>query len=327
MSHNNSSNDTLALNGVIENDVERFIWAGWLILMFLTSLLGDTAILVASIKYRAFKLNRVIVVFIQHVAMCDLIISTTVIFPQIVTLITDSWVFGKVLCWITAYLDFYATCASIILICTMIVGKWLILKYPMKARSWSINQAHILCACLWIFSLSSVCILLLVDPDDVYVNANRYKCSYQFSSKTWNWLTPTIYALYVVFPTSVMILVSIFLVKHLHDARRVARQSRNKVRWQGVATVVITAAVYCFSFLPDGLNILMQLYIGNKSGRLYFSRIAKTFTYLNVASNFFVYIFAVPSFRNFIRSRLCQTRPAFRAVIMPPSSVRKLKSC
>ena len=52
----------------IKDEAERYTYAGWLTFTVISSLLGDTIILIASIKYKAFKLNKIVVVFIQHIA-------------------------------------------------------------------------------------------------------------------------------------------------------------------------------------------------------------------------------------------------------------------
>ena len=59
----------------IKNDTERYLWAGWLAFVVVSSLLGDSLILIASIKYNAFNLHKMIVTFIQHIAVCDLLQS------------------------------------------------------------------------------------------------------------------------------------------------------------------------------------------------------------------------------------------------------------
>ena len=304
MTHNNSS--SVSFNGLISNDNERFIWAVWLIVIFLSSLCGDTTILVASIKFKAFKLNKAMVVFIQHIAACDLLIAVLTILPHTVTLIANRWVLGTTFCYVSAYVAYFGQCAAVILICAMSLTKLLILKYPVKARYWSRKQVHLICASLWTFSLSSICILILVDRDDVSLNGNRYKCSYKFSANVWRWLNPVIYSLYVFIPTVATIIVSVLLVKHLRNARHTSRRSSGKVRWQGIATVVITASIYCISFFPESLNLLIKPYLGDSLHRLFFSRAAITFTYLNVACNVFIYTLTVPSFRNFIQSTFRQ---------------------
>ena len=73
----------------IKNGMEKRFWVGYLILVLVSSIFGDTVILVVSAKQHAFKLNVIIVAIIQHMAACDLIISVTYVGPTIISIITD----------------------------------------------------------------------------------------------------------------------------------------------------------------------------------------------------------------------------------------------
>ena len=59
----------------IKNDASRYAWAGYFLFVLISSLVGDTTILIASLKYRAINLHKVIVVTIQHIALCDLMVT------------------------------------------------------------------------------------------------------------------------------------------------------------------------------------------------------------------------------------------------------------
>ena len=80
----------------VETAAERYSWLGWLTFVLFTSLIGDTTILIASIKYNAFKLHDCMVVFIQHIAVGDLLITLFGVVPMIVVLIAKKWVFGHI---------------------------------------------------------------------------------------------------------------------------------------------------------------------------------------------------------------------------------------
>ena len=130
----------------IKSEAERFIWSFWLIIIFISSLIGDTTILIASIKYNAFKLNNLVVVFIQHIAVSDLLVTLFTIFPRIVSLLSNSWVLGPGLCHMTAVLTVYGVPATSLLMSTLTLCKLALLKCPLRLRTLSRCQAH--CVCL-----------------------------------------------------------------------------------------------------------------------------------------------------------------------------------
>jgi hypothetical protein len=51
----------------IHNQSEKTFWICYLSTILLSALLGDATILIASIKYDAFKLKKFIVVLLQHI--------------------------------------------------------------------------------------------------------------------------------------------------------------------------------------------------------------------------------------------------------------------
>ena len=271
--------------------------------MFLVSLFGDSIILVASIKYKAFKLHKVIVIFIQHIAACDLLLSFVSILTQYVSLLANRWLFGSLICYVKVYLGFLCNTASVFLICGMTVSKVLTLKFPLKADSWS-EKGHVICSGIWILSCCVPGTFLIVDKDDVGFLKSRYTCIYHATSSAWKWLRPILSFLFAGAPIITVVATSLVLLKHLLYARQVSSRSSGNVRWQGIATVVLTAAVYCISFIPRAVSMMTRGREINGWSEIYASRVGETFMYFSVAANFFVYSLTVPSFQKFLKTRL-----------------------
>ena len=55
----------------IHSETERGIWVTWTVIVVLSSLLGDSLILIGTIKYKAIKLNKILAVIMQHMAICE----------------------------------------------------------------------------------------------------------------------------------------------------------------------------------------------------------------------------------------------------------------
>ena len=81
----------------------RYTWTTFFLFIFLSSLLGDTTILVASTKHKAFKLHKVLVTVIQHLAVSDLMVSFSDLLPKIISTLADGWVLGDSLCYLSFY--------------------------------------------------------------------------------------------------------------------------------------------------------------------------------------------------------------------------------
>ena len=78
----------------IQNPAERYGLAAYVLFVFLSSVIGDTLILLASFHKDAFKVNKLIVIFIRHIALADLAGVFSYGLPNIISLIADSWILG-----------------------------------------------------------------------------------------------------------------------------------------------------------------------------------------------------------------------------------------
>ena len=284
----------------IHNNVIKYTWIGYFLFVFLSSLIGDTLILVASIKLRAFKLHSFIVVCIQHIAVCDLMVSFTSVLPRLISLMAGGWVLGDALCAIGPFIMIYPVTVSLLLICLMTTSKLVILKFPSKSSYLTSNIGHLMCTFIWLSATNISIALFIVDKNDVAFDYRSYSCQYGFSSETWKWLRPLIALLNSIIPNLLVIGSTVPLVMYLVRARRHSKRSRGAVRWQGILTTFITAAVYSISAIPYAVYRFLESQAGGVQDpdSSYF-RLAVSFLFLNTLSNFYIYLFTVLSFRNY----------------------------
>ena len=134
------------------SDAGRYIWILFTAFALLSSLIGDSTILIAAVKYKAFKLNRLIVVIIQHIAVADLMVAITFLFPKLISQITGGWAFGDLQCNISPYFTYYTVGLGIQLIAAMTTSKVFILQFPFRSVTFSRRRAHVVCAVLWVWA-------------------------------------------------------------------------------------------------------------------------------------------------------------------------------
>ena len=301
MSYNYSNKTLFGIN----SDAERYSWTACNLLIITASFIGDTTILVGSIKYKAFQLHKIIVTIIQHIAVCDLLLSAMILQRTVSLAVGASKEeLGAGLCYLKAYLGGYTMTASVFLICAMTLSKYLLLKYPLRTGPLTRKHAHQLCALMWTVSLYFPVTFLLTDKHDVSFDYRQYDCAYNFSSHAWKWLKPVSSLLLGIIPNVTIIVTTVLL---LNEARKVARGER--LRWQGIMTVVLTAVVYSVSIIPLTVYYLAEPYVEKKPGdpsEFYtdYFRIASAFLNINVMANFYIYSLTVTSFRKFLKSKV-----------------------
>ena len=286
----------------MKSNAERYLWAGWMFLVVVTSLVGDSIILIASIKYNAFKLNKITVVLIRHIAVNDLLYSVGAIGPGMISAIYNTGNPYRFLDYVRFSVAYYTAPVGSILISVFTLSKVLLLKYPFRVGLLSTRQGHKICLGVWIFCLHVPILPLVINKNDVVFDFRTYYCTYIYTSKIWQTLSP-VQALVVLFiPNTIVIVSTVMLLK---EAKQVAKEHQKSLRWQGITTVGFTALVYTISFLPYNFYLIAEPFVAKdplNPGPFYieFFRAANGFIILHVLSNFFVYSLTVESFRSFL---------------------------
>jgi hypothetical protein len=89
--------DNYTLYG-IHSRTERHLFIGYVSLISISSLIGDTLILIGSLRYNAIKVHKIVVVFIQYPAAADLVIVVLTMMPAAVSLTANHWILGDIFC-------------------------------------------------------------------------------------------------------------------------------------------------------------------------------------------------------------------------------------
>ena len=288
----------------IQNGAERHFLIFYNTFIALTSIIGDTIILVGTIKYRAIKLHDIVVLIIQNLAICDLLLTVFRIIPQTAALIADDWVVGVFMGHAQNLVNYLAGYLTLTLTCSLTTVKLLFVKYPLRTLTWSKNTGYKLCGTLWGLLIASWLPWLFVNMfhvrDTLYFSYRSYLSSYNyFSHLTPPWFTK--YAVGFLFITIlpflvVMVTSSLLLVL----ACRAASQQRKSVRWQGFWTVVLTAIVFCVSLLP--WNVVYASFLVGPLPSATMLRLTIFLTNLNVGANFFIYVLTEKSFKEFLKN-------------------------
>jgi hypothetical protein len=319
MTYNFSNHDLFAY----ESEGERHAYTAWLVFVILCSFLGDSTILVASIKYQAFQLHEMVIAFIQHIAVCDLLHSAAISLPTLVSTICHdlSWNGSKVLNYTRFFVSYFIFTVSAFLISALTLSKLLLVKYPFRTQSWTKIHAHGLGLGIWIASLTVPTLHLLVDKDAIIFDYRIHTGTYNYDSDVWKVLLPVMALLAIFAPNIIIVVSSVLLLK---EAKGVARGTQESLRWQGIMTVLLTAAVYSLSYLPITVYFIAGPFVKQDSsepGPFYieFYRIACAALTINVFANIFVYSLTVASFRSFLRASLQQCYKRLRSRFLPSS--------
>ena len=304
----------------IESSTEKFILVAYLIVVLLSSLIGDSIILVASTLYKAFKLKDCIIALMQNIAVCDLLLSLFLVLPTIVSLIAGKSAIGDTPGFqFFIYLIYFSSLkSSNVLLCLLTTCKVVLLKFPLRTKSWKREGVHVVCLVVWIVAITNTIVM---------VACFDYKFHFSFVPYTiimdLNQGLPEQYfnatdIVFNVVPTLVVTLTTVIILHHLHTSRKMSRRSGGSLRWQGMATVTATAGVFVLAILPNSalhLFFFAEVFSSvDRGSNVLLSRCTYFVTFLNIMSNFYIYSLTVPSFRTFLMVKAALMARKFRNV-------------
>jgi hypothetical protein len=309
-------NDSYSLYG-IHNKTERQLLVGYRSFISMSTLIGDTLILIGSLpRYNAIQLHRTLVMFIRHMAVADILQTLCSVLPGTVSLIANGWNLGDILCHLSYTAN--ASCEAVLsqLSSAITLTKLLIVKNPLGALSFTAKSAHMAACCMWIVSFTFPLAAIARNPDDVSFSHNIYNCMYTMDKKMWTPLGSSLFDIAVglsVFTCNAVTVGSSVALMVL--AKKAARRIPGGLQWQGVFTVLSLAAFHtivcipmltyfitCFYVHQHFPSMKIPDYVYRTANRMF--RCAWNIALIQLLANFYLVTLTVPKFRNFVKSRL-----------------------
>ena len=301
----NISNNYSDAKFAIQNDGERYAWAAYSVFIFLSSVAGDTLILIGSLNKDTFKINQFLVTIIQHIAVVDLGVTISDVLPTLISQLANSWVLGHYICTAAVYVGHIMHSASKAMIALMTTSKFLLLKYPLRTSNWTKKRGHQMCVIIWIACLI-IPLSMIFQPQQnkIVFDYRIYSCIFAVpDNQASRIILPTVSIIFLLLPNIVIVFTSIPVFNYIVEARKAARRVQGNVPWQGALTVGLTALVYTISNLPNFFFAMLATFLRSQYTtwfHIYLYRVAQAMMLINIISNFYIYALTIRSFRRYI---------------------------
>ena len=295
------------------SDQELIVFKVWMGTVIFTSLSGDSIILLATIKYRAIKQHKVVIAVMQHMAVCDLLQTIFRVLPMIlVTCIGPHDLFSsdlgeELFCHIQENITWLTNTVTIMLTCALTTLKLVIVKYPLRTRSWSSKLGHKICTAVWLLYLvafAPVFVMKMISRVPVVFYDATFGCWYDanFFPDWLIWYSIVMNGSITVLSFLIVIVSSVIL---LVVAKKAADRHGDRLRLAGISTVLLTVGVLLLSQIP---------YIVQSYSVIPFRIMVAclSLAYLNIMANFFIYALTLHSFRTFLKLKIIQILSSVR---------------
>ncbi|KAL5257746.1 hypothetical protein ACHWQZ_G012610 [Mnemiopsis leidyi] len=284
----------------IADPTDREILAGFKVLLSVTILVGDSLILVGSLRYNAVKLHNILVIFIQHMAVADFLVALFGVIPGAVSLAADDWVLGDSFCYITYFFKDSSEAFQCFIVTAIAMSKAFIAKYPFRAAHFSQKAGQAIAVSIWFVGIAFPAALLLNDLDGVFFNFITYTCDYSNKHSNWTKTHSIILGILLLLSLVGTVISSAVL---LVIARQFTRGRSAGLKWQGIVTVLLTSGTHLLIAFPLALYYFCRVYTEQYAQANLF-RYGWWISQLGSVINFFVLGLSLPSFRDFLKSKI-----------------------
>ena len=284
-------------------DPERYILISWCSFALLGSLIGNSLILLATVRYKAIKLDKVSVELIKNIAVSDLMMGLFAVHPSLVALVYNAWPYGTLACRVTYYIAGpISYVAAVLQVCALHLNKIYTLVFPLRAVGRSSKLGFKICAAVWLLTAFNPITLIIVNSSDVQFQYRSYRCMYGYTAPFWQWLLPVYVIIYNLLPNIIVAVTTVSLMV-------IVKRARGRVNKQGIFTALYIGIAYLIangplSFFVIFFKAISHLITSLETRKVYEDKLYTyvSFTvFLNSFVNCFVYYRSVTSFKLFVR--------------------------
>ena len=174
------------------------------------TILANAFVIVASLKYGTFKMDRVTIMFVRHLVIADTIFIIGYPILDIIVHFQQRWVFGTIVCYIVGYAISIPGTANINFILAVSIHRYVRCKWPLKAQLITDARARRIVYLTWIISLILIAYFAafsLTVEFNVYIT----NCSFHSQDKHYKAIHFTVFVLTVTLPCIIILVINIAL--------------------------------------------------------------------------------------------------------------------
>ena len=234
-----------------------------ILLTALITLLGFTGnlfILIGSIRYNAVDLDKISVLFIQHIAVSDLWISVEAFFPLVITLTARGWMLGPLLCYLDIFSRYHPVHSQILFIISTSAYKLSRLLNPLSLPL-SNTKGRLIVALCWVLPVVFDLLLISESYQEQFEPKLLQCVAYAGSIVCYFYASFRLSSLVTMLVINSAILV---IARRRMSANNTVKRG-NKHGNKALVTISLVCWVFILAYIPTGISCLMSLFDYNVS--------------------------------------------------------------
>ena len=284
------------------NSFEWILMIIWSLMVMLVSMIGNTIVLTATVKYNAIKLDDISVVLIRNIAVADLGVAVYIA-SSLPGIIAKQYLYNDLFCILSKTFFYACLSTEVVLVAALSVSKLLWILNPLRALARSKKNGRIIAASIWLLmiSLTAGTTLYRESANDNWTNFQGalYQCSRTSGDIKSSILFKAIVMSLNIIPQLVITVATLWLLALVRKAGAIHKQ--------GLITILLVCALFFVSYAPYGfLYQILKLLLDTRSYDWFDTLYRWSFyiVYLNYAANPLIYFASIDSFNRFVKQRI-----------------------
>lgn len=269
------------------------------VLIIILSLSGNGIVLYGSLKHNAIKIDRVSLMFIQNLAVSDILITFLYYVPTLVTLSAKKWVLGSEMCFISAFFFNVPIFSEILIIVSLSCYRlWMLKKPPAVRAKIQMKPVKITMGVIVFLSFCPGLSAMLYNHahfDPRYLNCIWHHCS---NDKLSPYVTIVV-GLCVFAPMIILITANVIIIYIVAKSSGKIGRSATPNR---VTVLTLTSICWTFIISYGPVTIDMVLYMLDFRTPTWFQVLIVYTLSVNVTANPIIYTMRNSRFRRYVAS-------------------------
>ena len=301
---------------------------GYVSLVILLDLVGNSFVLFATIAHSAIKLDKMCVWIIQNLAVVDIANAVMVLTPAAISFFTGNvWVLGSFICKLLFGYKYSFYMGNIFFINFLALNKLLRCLFPLRNLLSSFRQRLAVTittlVIMLIGPLRKMYVVLVARTAEVRYSANHASCiGYQVVKGAEQHLHPKLERVlsfvFIIIPCVSLVVINTTLVI------LAVRSSNKKINRKNLLIVFLVTLIFVVTFLP--FFIIQQIYILNFHKVSSIMNIALFVAFTSSFSNPMIYVATNETFRKFAVSKLWGVRGKVQKLLSSMQFTRSTSS-
>lgn len=275
------------------------------LMITIVGICGNLFVLYASRVHKALKIDKTSVIFLESLAVSDVILSLVVYLPSAVTIVAGKWILGQEFCYFSKVATISATYNETLVIALMSVYRvWMLRKPPGVRSGVKMGLVYGVAVVLQLVGGGVMGATYLVYPATSTNHTWNGTCDISniFTLDLpgqFQWLGLLLTTVFVLIPMIVTILTTgrIFFVFCGYD-KKMGRKNKNRYRF--VKLLLFVCVTFVASYVPLMVSSIYSFF--NEAALPRFLELSVNyFLAINVISNPFIYVIISPHFSGYLK--------------------------